>query len=145
MIESEVNRMWLNINPRASDPIYLQIIRGIKSAVARGLLSPGEKLASVRELATELTVNHNTVARAYQELERDRVIEVIVGRGTFVSLNPIPPNYEERVIKIQNDVKTMLVEAHHLGMTAAGFLEMVRGIVEEWNVTEEVQKDDQRN
>lgn len=133
--------VWLNINPRASDPIYLQIIRGIKSAVARGFLSPGEKLPSVRELATELTVNHNTVARAYQELERDRVIEVIVGRGTFVSLNPVPPNYEERVQEMRNTLKTMLVEAHHLGMTASQFLETVREVVHEWDDVEEVPKE----
>ncbi|OFW80963.1 MAG: GntR family transcriptional regulator [Alicyclobacillus sp. RIFOXYA1_FULL_53_8] len=133
--------MWLDINPRASDPIYLQIIRGVKSAVARGLLLPGEKLSSVRELATELAVNHNTVARAYQELDRDKVIEVIVGRGTFVSLNPKPPNVEERIHELQDSIKTWLIEAHHLGLSANEFLDMVKRVVSEWNDLEEVRND----
>ncbi len=135
--------MWLDINPRSSDPIYLQIIRGVKSAVARGILAPGEKLSSVRELATELAVNHNTVARAYQELERDKVIEVIVGRGTFVSLNPKPPNLEERIQEMKKSVRTWLVEAHHLGMTANQFLDLVQQVVREWNSLEGVRNDDQ--
>lgn len=133
--------MWLDINPRASDPIYLQIIRGVKSAVARGLLLPGEKLSSVRELATELAVNHNTVARAYQELERDKVIEVIVGRGTFVSLNPKPSNIEERTQELKDSIKTWLIEAHHLGLSADEFLDMVKRVIFEWNDSEEVRHD----
>lgn len=130
--------MWLDINPRASEPIYLQIIRGVKSAVAKGLLQPGEKLPSVRELATELTVNHNTVARAYQELERECIIDVIVGRGTFISLNPVPPNYEQRVAELRDSLKTFLIEAHHLGFSEHEFLELVHEVVRNWRGDEEV-------
>ena len=56
-----------------------------KGAIAAGWLKPGDRLPSVRELAVSLAINHNTVAKAYQELERERVIEVVRGRGTFVA------------------------------------------------------------
>jgi GntR family transcriptional regulator len=138
---SEVNVVWLDINPRASDPLYLQIIRSVKLAVAREWLTPGEKLPSVRELATELTINHNTVAKAYQELEREHVIEVIVGRGTFISINPQPPNRVERIQEMQNAIQTWLIEAHHLGMTAEQFLDTVQQTVAEWTEAKEVEDD----
>ncbi|WAH35461.1 GntR family transcriptional regulator [Alicyclobacillus dauci] len=129
--------MWLNINPRDSEPIYLQIIRGVKTAAAKGVLQPGEKLPSVRELATELAVNHNTVAKAYQELERERVIEVIRGRGTFISLDSKPTNLDERLDEMRTSMRNWLVEAHHLGMTTKQFIDMVNEVVDDWTASRE--------
>lgn len=74
----------LTVDPRCGFPLYLQIIEQIKRAVALGALVPGEQLPTVKALALELTINPNTVARAYRELERDRVIETSPGRGSFV-------------------------------------------------------------
>jgi GntR family transcriptional regulator len=72
------------IDPRSGVPLYLQLIEQVKRAVALGTLSPGEQLPTVKALALDLTINANTVARAYRELERDRVIETSPGRGSFV-------------------------------------------------------------
>ncbi len=77
----------LTVDPRSGVPIYLQIIEQIKRSVALGVLAPGEQLPTVKQLALDLTVNPNTVARAYRDLERDSVIETAPGRGSFVRAN----------------------------------------------------------
>jgi len=69
------------VDPRSGIPLYLQLIDQIKRAVALGTLASGEQLPTVKALALDLTINPNTVARAYRELERDRVIETSPGRG----------------------------------------------------------------
>ncbi len=75
------------VDPGSGVPLYLQIIAQIKRAVALGVLGAGEQLPTVKQLAVDLTINPNTVARAYRELERDEVIETAVGRGSFVRSN----------------------------------------------------------
>lgn len=66
-------------------PIYVQIAEAFHLALARGDLKPGEKVPAVRELATQLLVNPNTVQRAYQELEREGLLTTRRGQGTFVA------------------------------------------------------------
>ncbi len=78
------------VDPRSGIPLYLQLIDQVKRAVALGTLAAGEQLPTVKALALELTVNPNTVARAYRELERDRVIETSPGRGSFVRTDGSP-------------------------------------------------------
>jgi GntR family transcriptional regulator len=72
------------VDPHTGVPIYLQLIEQVKRSVALGVLSAGERLPTVKQLAFDLTINPNTVARAYRELERDGIIETSVGRGSFV-------------------------------------------------------------
>ncbi len=80
--------MDIEIDPSGAMPIYQQIINSIKHLVAAGKLKPGEQLPTVRELATELRINPNTVARAYDQLNADSVISTQQGRGTFVRERP---------------------------------------------------------
>lgn len=75
------------IDLRSSAPIYEQIVNKIKEAVVKGYLKPMDSLPSVRKLATMLNVNPNTIAKAYQELERQHVIITIRGKGTFIDEN----------------------------------------------------------
>ena len=72
------------VDPRSGVPLYLQLIEQVKRAVALGSLAAGEQLPTVKALALELTINPNTVARAYRDLERDGIIETSPGRGSFV-------------------------------------------------------------
>ncbi|CEO88169.1 GntR family transcriptional regulator [Syntrophaceticus schinkii] len=88
--------MWFDIDQRSSTPIYQQLVEGVKQAVARGILIQGEKLPSVRELAARITINPNTIAKAYQELEREGVIETLRGRGTFVAVQEIKASEGEK-------------------------------------------------
>jgi len=66
-------------------PIYEQVVSGIKRLILNGVLEPDEKLPSVRSLAVELSINPNTIQRAYGELERDGYIYSVKGKGNFVS------------------------------------------------------------
>ncbi|MHB8462264.1 MAG: GntR family transcriptional regulator [Vulcanimicrobiaceae bacterium] len=78
---------FLSVDPRSGVPIYLQLIEQVKRSVALGVLAAGEQLPTVKHLALELTINPNTVARAYRDLEREGVIETAPGRGSFVRGN----------------------------------------------------------
>ena len=73
------------IDMRSRTPIYEQIIDSIKELVVKGVLIPGERLPSVRDMAKEMTLNPNTVQKAYQELERQGIISTLRGKGTFIS------------------------------------------------------------
>jgi len=77
--------MLFTINPNDGLPIYRQIMRQVKHAVASGRLAPGDKLPSQRDLASELVVNHLTVKKAYEVLEAEGIIATERGRGTFVA------------------------------------------------------------
>ncbi len=76
-----------NINYRSREPIYQQIYNEVVKEISLGLLTPQEKMATVRELATSLGINPNTVSKAYQMLEQSGYIYSAVGKGTFVSDN----------------------------------------------------------
>ena len=80
--------MEIRIDPDSGVPIYLQIVQAIMHQVAAGQVEPGEQLPTVRELATILRINPNTVARAYDILDTDHVITTQQGRGTYVRERP---------------------------------------------------------
>jgi GntR family transcriptional regulator len=73
------------VDPKHPTPIYVQLDQGIRAAIATGRLAVGDQLPTVRQLAVELRVNANTVARVYTELERAGVLETRRGVGTFVA------------------------------------------------------------
>ena len=74
----------LTVDPNDPTPLYAQLDRGIRAAIAAGRLRPGERLPTVRKLAVELSINANTVAKVYAELERAGVLATQRGIGTFV-------------------------------------------------------------
>jgi GntR family transcriptional regulator len=95
-------------NPLA---IYDQVVRQVKFAVAGGLLKDGELVPSVRELARELTINPNTVARAYRRLQDDGVLVSVRGTGLAVAPGAIQRCREERVELIRTRLEQVFVEA----------------------------------
>lgn len=106
----------LNIDSRNSKPIYEQIVDGIKEDIIKKILNPGDKLPSVREMSTLITANPNTVSRAYMELERQKVIETIRGKGTYVSACYEPRLDDEKMNKLKSDLKKIIVEAYYMGI-----------------------------
>jgi len=118
----------INIDPRSSTPIYEQIISGVKELIMTGILSPGDKLLSVRELAATLTTNPNTVSKAYNELERLKIIETLRGRGTFVSLNYKPKFEEDKVLKLKADLKKLLMDAYYMGYEKEELIEILEDV-----------------
>ena len=77
--------MWMDVDGRSGVPIYVQIVSGVRHAVEVGTLQAGERLPTVRALAEELTVAPNTVVKAYNELQREGLIESKAGVGTVVA------------------------------------------------------------
>jgi GntR family transcriptional regulator len=106
------------IDARDGVPIYLQIVEQIKRSVALGRLKPEEALPSVRQLALDLTINPNTVARAYLELEHQGVISKRQGQGTFVSAQGAEASRRERQKIVGALLEKAIVEAVNSGMTA---------------------------
>ena len=76
--------MVLNLNLASGVPLYFQLIEQVKHAIETGVVRPGEQLPSVRQIAEELLINPNTVARAYRELEHEGIIEVKHGSGAYI-------------------------------------------------------------
>jgi GntR family transcriptional regulator len=108
--------MNLTIEPSSKVPIYVQVEEQVRSLVAAGQLHPGDQLPTIRELATELRVNYNTIARAYLDLDREGVISTQQGRGTFVAGVPDAERMAQvRQEKLEAIVCTALDEARTLG------------------------------
>jgi GntR family transcriptional regulator len=108
----------VSIDARDATPIYAQLERGLRAAIATSRLRPGDQLPTVRQLAVELRVNANTVARVYAELERAGVIETRRGVGSFVSATPTqahPPRERDR--RLRAFVTRMLADADAAGFT----------------------------
>ncbi len=120
------------INSRSGVPIYKQIIMQIEKGVAGEILKPGERLPTVREVALELTVNPNTVARAYRELELRGVISSVQGRGTFIAKNITPVTVEHKEIMIKRLLEELLQEARQLGFKPPELNELFREALERW-------------
>jgi GntR family transcriptional regulator len=109
--------LFSQIDSRSPTPIYAQIADRIRVAVASGELSPGEGLPSVRALATKLRVNPATVVQAYRDLERDAIVEMRQGAGTFVATVGTETRSRERANAARRIVQQMLNEAARLGLS----------------------------
>jgi GntR family transcriptional regulator len=107
----------ISIDTNDATPIYAQLDRALRAAIVTGRLRPGDQLPTVRQLAVDLQVNANTVARVYAELERAGVIETRRGVGSFITATPAearPPREHER--RLRAFITRILSEA-----AAAGF------------------------
>jgi GntR family transcriptional regulator len=108
--------LFINVDASSGLPIYLQIAQQIKTAVAMGRLHPEDPLPSVRQLAVELAVNPNTVARAYLDLEIEGVIYKRQGAGTFVSGQGVEMSKADRRRALNELIEKALVEGVNLGL-----------------------------
>src|SRR6266852_4471187 len=118
--------MIFQINFKSGMPIYLQLADQIKAAAASGTLRTGEALPSIRPLAEELRVNRNTIAKAYTELESQGVIENFPGKGCFLKGNNSPLKKDVRRKLLIEEIDPAVVQAHHLQVPRAEFLELAR-------------------
>src|SRR5262245_16077572 len=109
--------MRFSLNFKSGKPVYLQIVDQVKTAAASGALQPDEALPSIRPLAEELSVNRNTIAKAYAELESQGVIETIAGKGCFVTARSSPFKKEVRLRLLTEEIDQAVIQAHHLQIT----------------------------
>jgi GntR family transcriptional regulator len=120
--------MLFHVNTSSGVPIYVQIETQVKNAIAAGALKRNQALPSVRRLASDLGINPNTVARAYQELEQDGVIATVPGGGTYVAESVPRFLKSEKLRRLQPYAKQIAVEGVQLGLTDQ---EIVRALQEE--------------
>jgi GntR family transcriptional regulator len=110
--------MLLRLDPLSAEPIFEQVVFQVKAQIARGVLRSGDKLPSVRELAKELAINPNTVARSYEALESQGVIVRKQGSGCFVTGNTSALKLESRKKQLDQLIHRTVTEAFHLGFGA---------------------------
>ena len=113
----------VSVDARDRTPIYAQLERALRAAIATGRLAAGDQLPTVRQLAVELSINANTVARVYGELERAGILETRRGVGTFVSATPAqahPPKQHER--RLRTFITRLLADASAAGFTVDDLL-----------------------
>ena len=126
--------MRLQIDSESKVPIYVQVEEQVRALIAAGQLRPGEQLPTIRELAADLRVNYNTVARAYLELDHDGVISTQRGRGTFVTGVPDEEQMErKRRKKLHAVVRSALDEARMLGYKPQEIAQAFADELEDWN------------
>jgi GntR family transcriptional regulator len=119
------------IDARSGVPLYRQIIEQVKFAIARGKLGPGDRLPTVRQLAVDLSINPNTVIRAYRELEIEGVLETHQGSGTFVSTRKPDIDRLERQRMLDQILTDLLARASTYGLSLEDVLEGLRQRKEE--------------
>jgi GntR family transcriptional regulator len=107
------------------DPIYLQIVRAVKQAVATGQLGPGDRFPAVRTIAQELGVNPNTVQKAVAELTALGLIEVHPGQGCYVAVRA-PVRRDAQAAALLPLVQQLLIESRNLGMAHDDLLELLQ-------------------
>lgn len=122
--------MFISIDATSDVPIFRQIVQQIKTAVAMGRLQPEDPLPSVRQLAVDLAVNPNTVARAYLDLEIEGVIYKRQGAGTFVSTQGVRVSKNERRKVLAELIEKALVEGVNLGLDEEELREAFERVLE---------------
>jgi GntR family transcriptional regulator len=105
------------LDPKTGTPFYRQIIDQITFGIAAGNLKTGEQLPTVRSLAVDLKVNLNTVAKAYKELEIQRILETQQGTGTFISEIKIQISDQERSAKLKDICNEFCTIAYSYGFS----------------------------
>lgn len=123
--------MLVNLDPNDGRPLYLQIMDEVRRAIVVGTLRAEDPVPSVRELATELVVNPRTVSQAYQELEREGVLYVRRGQGTFVSPAVRKGGGERRKALAREVAKRALLEARRHGLDAEELVKMIEKLAAE--------------
>ena len=116
--------MRISVDPSDPRPLYVQIVDEVRRALVLGRLAVDEALPPVRQLAADLRINPNTVSQAYRELERDGVVEVRRGQGTYI-VKPMA-NGTQRKALVRAVVERALRDAHKSGLSAEELIDAIR-------------------
>jgi GntR family transcriptional regulator len=109
--------VWIEVNPRGGVPIYVQIVEQVRHALEVGGLRPGDRLPTVRQLASELTIAPNTVVKAYNELQRMGLVQSRPGVGTVVAQGVEEIDRERRVEAVFERLRVPVRDAAALGIS----------------------------
>ncbi|HEX3436918.1 MAG TPA: GntR family transcriptional regulator [Pseudacidobacterium sp.] len=123
--------MIIRVQPALGTPIYLQIESQVKHAIAAGALKQDDVLPPVRKLAAELRINPNTVARAYQNLERDGILRSVPGGGCYVNGQGSGLLRSEKLRRLKPLATQLAVEAKHLVLSKEDLMQLLESSYEE--------------
>lgn len=117
--------MFIKINTADATPVYAQMMQQIKYTIASGTLKPGDRLPTVRELATQLTINPNTVLKVYGELEHEGIVTAHKGKGIFVAEGARVLNQQDREKLLTDRCRSLATECIHLGVSPSRAQELL--------------------
>lgn len=123
--------MFFKIDPNNGIPIYDQIVRQVKYAIAEGTLTPGQLVPSVRELARQITVNPNTIQRAYQELQDEEVLESLRGRGLAVCRGAVKQCVQDRHEIVRDRLEQVVQEGLRSGLEPEQLISLFEKILKQ--------------
>ncbi|MEC0128643.1 GntR family transcriptional regulator [Paenibacillus pabuli] len=126
--------MRILISNASSDPIYIQILTQIRQSILSGELVAGESLPSIRQLAKDLQVSVITTKRVYEELEKEKLIDSVIGKGCFVSGANQEFIREQRLKRIEEKMLDILREGKEVGMSAQDVIRHFTMLVEEEHI-----------
>lgn len=116
----------IRLDYRDSRPIYEQVKDGLRRLMVTGVLAPGDKLPSVRAMASQLSINPNTIQRAYNELEGEGYIYSVPGKGSFASANAGADEVRRR--ELLGKVRELLAELRYLGVSQQELADLVKEV-----------------
>ena len=126
--------MHIRIDNSSERPVYQQIIDQVKRDIALGRLGKDEKLPTVRELAGQLAINPNTIAKAYQQMEREGIITTRPGSGAFVANLDSNLNNSVKKKLISEDLERAVVDAFHMQIDGQTLLKWFNETIEKFNL-----------
>ena len=115
----------IQINPHSGVPVYRQIIDQVKFLVSGGALKKGDQLPSIRDLAKQLTLNPTTIAKSYELMAAEGLIEKIPGKGAFIADFRKALNRSEKEQKLRELTRQIIVESDQLGLSAGALMRII--------------------
>jgi GntR family transcriptional regulator len=127
----------IEISPGSETPIYRQIVEQVSQAIARGGLTPGEKLPAVRKLADDLVLNPNTVAKAIQQLEQQGFVTTRIGSGTFVAESGLRQANPDQMKAVADQIDHLIGQCLHMGLDGVGIRRLLEDRLSKFKGPEE--------
>lgn len=118
--------MFIHLNPNSGLPIYRQLLQQLRQRIASGQMAADEQLPSVRDLSAELKINFLTVAKVYQFLEGEGLVETRRGQGTFVTKRRETRSLTERRALLAGAVEQVVAEARHLDLDEDEVIKLIQ-------------------
>lgn len=116
----------VHIDKNSNRAYYEQLVLGVKEDILQGILLPGDKIPSIRDMAKQLLMNPNTINKAYKVLEAEKVLVTVKGKGTFVRAIEETPRDEIRVQELKKLLNELVIEARHLQISQDELLTWIR-------------------
>ena len=128
-MDSDAPLITFRLDPRTGVAPYRQLVDQVRQAMSLGLLRSGDRLPSVREVVTQITINPNTVHRAYRDLEHDGLVEGRPGVGTFVIAEPSSPVGADDRTLLFDELREWVTRARRAGFDAEGIAALIAAAV----------------